>query len=483
MAEFVVNTDILRSEADSLESVQRELNAVAARLAGIQISNFLRTGGSSVALNRRISDCRNAVWNQASNLRKLSSGLDSVARLYDRTEQNLSEPKTQGNSSSSGSGSGGSVPEWAEDFFDRVVGPGILIPGMWPHLLVLNLASVLGSYAVDIHNGELPGEWSLFSGGINGSGSLWGIPCSGELGYSFLGYETDTIRKAKWNLEKGDAGIEYGGELSGHILKGEASGNIGILGGKADASLGNVGVSGKINATLFEDGKFTPSLGAEVKGEASALKGSAQGYLGNENYNAHANASGTLFGAEASAGAQIGAVTYKNKQGQTVTAYGVKGEVGAEAYVAEGKVSGGFTFMGIDIDIGVSGKAGGAGVEAGGSITTDGAHGEIGAGLGLGAGVEISVDWSDFDPPTWEEIGDSIQDVGENIGESIQDVGESIGDGLQAAGDFVQDTGEAIGEGIRNAGEAIGGGLRDAGEAIGDGLRNAGDAVSDFFNW
>lgn len=457
MAEFVVNTDILRSEANSLEAVQRELNAVAARLSGIQISNFLRTGGSSVALNRRISDCRNAVWNQSSNLRKLSNGLDSVARLYDRTEQNLSEPKTQGSSS----GSGGSVPEWAEDFFDRVVGPAILIPGMWPHLLVLNLASVLGSYAVDIHNGELPGEWSLFSGGINGSGSLWGIPCSGELGYSFLGYETDTIRKAKWDLEKGNAGIEYGGELSGHILKGEASGNFGILGGKADASLGNAAVSGKINATLFEDGKFTPSLGAEVKGEASALKGSAQGYLGNENYNAHANASGTLFGAEASAGAQIGAVTYKNKQGQTVTAYGVKGEVGAEAYVAEGKVSGGFTFMGIDIDIGVSGKAGGAGVSAGGSLTTDGAHGEIGAGLGLGAGVEISVDWSDFDPPTLEEIG-----------EGIQDVGESIGEGFQAAGEFVEDAGEWVGDRIT-----------DAGEAIGDGLRNAGEAISDFFNW
>lgn len=455
MAEFVVNTDILRSEADSLESVQREMNAVAARLIGIQISSFLRSS-STVVLNQRIRDCRQAVSNQASNLQKLSNGLDSIAQMYDQTEKNLSEPKTQG-SSGSGSGSGGSIPSWAQNILDSLAITGLLNPSLLPSLTTLALFAVLGN----VHAGNLPESWSLSSGEIGGETDLWGIPCAGKLGYSFLGYNTKTSWKAKWNPEKGNAGITGSAELNGHILKGEASGNIGILSGKADASLGNVGVSGSLKATLFEKGKFSPSLGAEVKAKANVAQGSASASLGSDNYNAHAKASGTLLGAEATASGQIGKVSYKNDAGETVQAYGVKGKVGAEAYVASGKVSGGITIMGIDIDVGISGKAGGAGVNAEGSLTTNGAHGSIGAGLGVGAGVEISIDWTDFDPPSWEEIGDGIQDVG-----------ESIGEGLQAAGEYVADAGEAIGEGIRNAGEAIGDGLRDAGEAI-----------SDFFNW
>ena len=75
---------------------------------------------------------------------------------------------------------------------------------------------------------------------------------------------------------------------------------------------------------------------------------------------------------------------------------GAKCKVGAEAYLAQGKVSGGFTIFGINIDAGVTGKAGGAGVNAEGKVTTGGVSGKIGAGLGLGAGVEISIDWSNF---------------------------------------------------------------------------------------
>ena len=460
MAEFVVNTNILRSEADSIQSVQREMNSITARLMGIQISSFLRSS-STVLLNQRITDCRNAVSNQASNLQKLSNGLDSIALLYDQVEKNLSEPKTQssssGSGSESGSESGGSIPEWARNILESLAIPILLNPSLLPTLTTLSLFAVLGN----VQAGNLPENWSLLSGETGGSTELWGIPCSGKLSGSLLGYDSKTSWKAKWSPEKGNAGISGTAELNAYLAKGEASGNFGILSGKANASVGNVGVSGSLKATLFENGKFSPALGAEAKAEASVAKGSISGQLGNDNYNAHAKANGTLFGAEASASAQIGKVSYKNDAGDTVQAYGVKGKVGAEAYVASGKVSGGFTFMGIDIDVGVSGKAGGAGVSAGGSITTDGVSGEIGAGLGLGAGVEISIDWTDFDPPTLEDIG-----------EGIQNVGESIGEGLQAAGDFVADAGDWVGDRIS-----------DAGEAIGDGIRNAGEAISDFFNW
>lgn len=82
--------------------------------------------------------------------------------------------------------------------------------------------------------------------------------------------------------------------------------------------------------------------------------------------------------------------------GKEVTGWGGVVEAGAEAYLAEGKVSGGIKLFGIDIDVGVSGKAGGAGVKAGAAATTGGFTASVGAGLGLGAGLDISIDWSDF---------------------------------------------------------------------------------------
>ena len=106
------------------------------------------------------------------------------------------------------------------------------------------------------------------------------------------------------------------------------------------------------------------------------------------------NAEGTVLGAEAELSGGAGMITYKDETtGKTRTELG---KAGAEAYLAEGSISGGFTIFGIEVDVGASGKAGGAGVEAGGRVTTGGISGEIGAGLGLGLGLELSIDWSDF---------------------------------------------------------------------------------------
>lgn len=451
MSEFAVNTDRLRTEADRLRALSNKMSSIEARLASVRISSALRAS-SAATLNLRIRDSKNAADNHASNLSKLSAALDSVANLYDRTERDLSDPKT---AQEADNGGFPGIPD-ITDIFPNI--PRFIGLVYWPALLMVGPHLVLGGSGTGAESGgflDEDGNWSLLSGERSGSGSFLGIPCAGEVGYSLIGIETDTTAEAKWNLDKGEAGAELGGEASFHLAKGEASGNIGILGGKVDGSVGNAAVSGNVHLTVMKDGKFSPSLGAEAKGSANVAQGSAEGYLGNEDYNAHAKAKGSVLGAEAKAGVEVGKITYTDeKTGETVSAYGAEAEVGAEAYLAEGKVSGGVTIMGIDIDIGVSGKAGGAGVEAGGRVTTNGVSGEIGAGLGLGAGVEISIDWSDFDPPTMEEIGESIQEVGQNIGEGLQAAGEAINEGLDAAGD-----------------------------AISDGFRSAGEAISDFFNW
>lgn len=228
-------------------------------------------------------------------------------------------------------------------------------------------------------------------------GSIFGFDSSGSAEGDVIGGSIKTKSIAKWNPGKGDAGIEKSVEAEGHLAKGKLKGNVGLVGGELSGTVGSVGATGKIGATLYKDGKFSPTLDAKLKAEAAAAKGSAEAKFGTDEFNGHIKGSGTLLGAEAEASGSFGKITYKDETtGQTKTAVGAKGKVGAEAYLAQGKVSGGFTIFGVKIDAGVTGKAGGVGVSAEGRVTAGSASGKIGAGLGLGAGVEISIDWSDF---------------------------------------------------------------------------------------
>lgn len=110
MAEFVVNTVQMNNCASQISSLQRELDSVAARLAGMQLGSVLQIRASS-ALIARVGDCKWAAVHQSDNLGKLARGLEEVVGLYDRCETNLSEPKTQAQAESQGSGSGADAEE------------------------------------------------------------------------------------------------------------------------------------------------------------------------------------------------------------------------------------------------------------------------------------------------------------------------------------------------------------------------------------
>lgn len=251
---------------------------------------------------------------------------------------------------------------------------------------------------LDIKGAVLSGEKKVTTEfhGIN-----VGASASGDL----IGGSVTTKSSASWDLEDKDASIEKSIVAEGHLATGELSGNVGLFGGKVSGTVGSVSATGTVGASLFKDGKLSPALEAELKAKAVVAEGEAEVKFGNDMINTHAGAEGSVLGAEASAKGGIGKITFEDKAtGKTKTGYGVQGEVSAEAYLAEGEVSGGFTIFGIDIDVGLSGKAGGAGVEAGGSVTTSGISGKLGAGLGLGVGVELSVDWSDFELPKWEDL-------------------------------------------------------------------------------
>lgn len=94
MAEYAVNTNQLRSNADKIAALQRELDSVAVRLGAMQLGSVLQIRAST-ALIGRVGDCKWAAAHQSDDLGRLARGLDSIAQLYDSTENNLKNPKTE----------------------------------------------------------------------------------------------------------------------------------------------------------------------------------------------------------------------------------------------------------------------------------------------------------------------------------------------------------------------------------------------------
>lgn len=242
------------------------------------------------------------------------------------------------------------------------------------------------------------------AGTVGTTGAIGGIGVCGSASGELFGasYNTEKYQaKVQWKQGEDKAwsskelGVRASNEGEAHIAKGSIAGTIGYLSGKASGSVGKVSGKGSVGANLFKDGKLSPQLYLEGSLKGTVAEGKGEAAFGTENTNVHANAKGEVLTGEVKGDVQLGRITYE-KNGKKIQATGVKAEVGAEAYVATGSLSGGFTIFGIDIDIGVSGKAGGVGGKMGGYATTGGVKGTFSAGLGVGAGIDISIDWSNF---------------------------------------------------------------------------------------
>ena len=235
---------------------------------------------------------------------------------------------------------------------------------------------------------------AILSGGVSKAGKVFGIKSAGSASGELIGGSVKSGGKAKW--DKNNISAEANIEAEGHLAKGKAKGNIGLLGGEVGGTVGSAAVTGALGASVFSDGKFSPSLNAKLKAEAAVAKGNAEAHIGSEKNNVHIKGKGTLLGAEAEASGSAGVITYKDEDtGMIKKEVGVKGKAGAEAYLAQGTLSGGCTIFGIKVDASVTGKAGGAGVGAEGHATAGGFGGGLSLGAGLGAGINVNVDWSD----------------------------------------------------------------------------------------
>ena len=220
----------------------------------------------------------------------------------------------------------------------------------------------------------------------------------GSIEGSLLGGKVNTSLTSAWDVKKGNLNLlEARISADGHLAKGQVDAYLGNTKATIAGIVGNLAVSGNVNASLMKNGKLAPSIGIEGKAEASVVKGEFGIKHGSDKNDVHLKLAGEGLAAEASAKANFGKIESEDSDGNRVTKYGWETRVGAEAYLAKGKIEGGFKFCGIKVDLSVGGKLGGAGARLGGSITNSSASGEIGLGFVAGLGINVNVDWSNAD--------------------------------------------------------------------------------------
>ena len=304
-------------------------------------------------------------------------------------------------------------------------------------------------------HGETGKETEIF--GINVGGSASGDILYGEAGIkskASWGWDNKT---GTWDFKKFGFGTEA--YASGSVAQGQVEGNVGYLHGSASGKFLTGTVKGKANVTLWDKDGFAPSLMVGAEASAAVAHGEAEVGFGNDQYGIYTKADGDLLYAGAEAGAGIGYIgTDKDGKKQ----YGAKAEAKAMACLAQGKVKGGFTLFGIDIDLGVKGYAGAVGAEAGGSITTNGVTASVGGAAVFGGALDISVDWSDA---KW--IGDTADAIGDFAGD-VYDFGKGA---VETIGDAAKDIGEAaidFGKDVGKAAKDFGGDILEAASDVGD---------------
>lgn len=269
--------------------------------------------------------------------------------------------------------------------------------------------------------------------GDDSSGSLFHKDLD-NIKFDFLGYETKTDNKVTFTKKKNDGKLdpwslyfEKSAELKGYLVKLYSEERNGILYGKSSVSAITGTAKGETKFTLFNKGDFSPSIALGASVAASVLQLMFEGGVGDEQFGARVKANVDLLYAKAEAGAKFGSLG-KDEKGKEL--YGAEVKAGAMAAIAQVKAKAGFSIFGVDIDVGLSGYLGAAGVEANASLTNKGINAKAGAAAGLGPGVEISIDWSDA---KW------IDDIGSAVSDFAGTVGKGASKALDDAADFVGD--------------------------------------------
>lgn len=388
MASFSIDYSRVKGQTAAMEAVAKKLQSLQGDIRRVQRTLALR-GQAGESVRRAVDSQAAEVSEQGGKASALAGGLTDIVAVYTGTETKVKETEIKK-----------IVDLLVSLLTSKIPGSDLILP---------DFSSLFGK-------GEKEGlsadeiKRALLSGSLGLAGTFFGKEASVDLYGELLGMSTKLEQGAKVTFKEKDGKMVFDevkisaeGSVEGHLAKGKLSGSYGATSVSAEGTIGKVGATGGIGICLFKDGKFAPHAFAKAEAKATAAEGSISSQVGSDDMNIHSKASGELLTAKAKAEGAIGQFTYEDEAtGQTKTAVGVKGTVGAEAYVATGKVSKGFTFLGIKVDATLSGHVGGAGGKVGGYIGTGGVKGTIGAGLGLGATLDLSVDWSDFKLPEFK---------------------------------------------------------------------------------
>lgn len=361
MGDFCIKCSSVLQQVQELETIKKDLSVAADELSQVKQTLRFKVQARN-QIDQKLNNLLEESREHLNSIIAMKSGLEKAVTFYKTAEKSILD-HTNGKSAS----------------------PGIK-PGIG------SLAGGGFTAAVLNGSGTVGGDFLGKNYSVTGNGSLLGA--EGKADYKM---NWDILKKGK---EAGDIGVTAKAGLDLYAAKGEVEAKYDSFSAKAEASLLNAGGAISGGLLVYQNGRFDPCLELKAKASASAAKGSVSMQKGNDVFNTHQSAEGILLGAEASAGVQAGRIS--NEDGSS--AYGVKAEAGAEAYLARGEVKSGFTIFGIKVDAAVGGKAGAVGAKASAAATTDGVQVKAGISALLGIDVDVKLDWSEAKLPTWSDL-------------------------------------------------------------------------------
>lgn len=388
MAAFQVKIKQVRKQQEEINKTAGELNSLAEEINAVKASLSFR-GEYRANIVSNLGRIAGNCMESGKTMLIMGNALGQVLDKYEKTEAKIV----------------GQTPASIK-LTDSVSGGNVAVPG--------GIAAGVGNVVYIVAEGVTgrgeasasasaswyqDGEWNPYAGAQASAEAVWK---SGkvEAGYGDITAEASGSLGYASADASAEAGLMKDGMFSPYARAeanaeaGVAKGSASIKGKYGDAaltgSLLSAGAHTGIDFTMMdENGNFNPSFSAEAEAKASVLSGQMEGKLGNDQFNMHGGAAGDLIGAGANAGV-------------AVSAEEIKVEAGAEAYLAKGEVTGGFTLFGIKIDASLEGKAGAVGGSVGFDKTATSV--EIGAGLSalLGVGIDVAIDWSEFELPKFD---------------------------------------------------------------------------------
>jgi len=357
MADFGVSPSKLRGQIDDFTPMQllidadiQEINSLASSLA------FSNSSTQRVRRNLRVISSR--LDHSGKMIQSMKRVLGDIATAYSKTEQRIKEQA--------------------------------VIPGFKASGSVFNASA---SASAGMENGKASAEASASvaegeftrqfqHGSVSGEGKV-------------LSAEANAGAEAHISADENgfEAGAGASAEASASAAEGSVSADYKYASGSISGSLMAASASAATVATLgYRDGQGYGELSAKGEVSASAAHGEVEGKFGTDYLNIYGKAEGSRIGADASAEAGITV----NENGSV----SMKAKAEAEAYAAKGEVSGGYNFLGIQIDVGIEGMIG-VQAEAGGEISSSGFETDLGLGP---IGGNLSIDWSEFKPPRFQDI-------------------------------------------------------------------------------